>query len=75
MFIIDEAIDSIFDKPESVFFKTTVKELFFEGLRINCDVDDFAGSAVCNELEDQEDILVKESESVYRYGFLAKVCI
>lgn len=56
-----------------MFVKTSVKEMFFYGLRIDCTVEDFAGSAVCGALEDKEEILVEESESVYRYGFLAKV--
>lgn len=53
-----------------------MKELFFYGLRVDCsEIKDFAGSAVCSALQEKEDILIREAELRYRYGFLAKVCI
>lgn len=53
-----------------------MKELFFYGIRVDCsDVKDFAGSAVCSALKEKEDILIREGELRYRYGYLAKVYI
>ncbi|XP_014488833.1 PREDICTED: sensory neuron membrane protein 1-like [Dinoponera quadriceps] len=72
MGIISKAIDSIFKKPESIFIKTTVKELFFTGIYFECkDVTDFAGSAVCSSLREREHMFVREAELIYRYGYLA----
>ncbi|KAL6255879.1 hypothetical protein P5V15_013119 [Pogonomyrmex californicus] len=73
MGIISKALDSIFNKPESIFIKTTVKELFFYGISFDCtDVKDFAGSAVCSALQEKEDILIKEVDLRYRFGYFAK---
>ncbi|CAL1675564.1 unnamed protein product [Lasius platythorax] len=73
MGVISKAFDSIFQKPESIFIKTNVKELFFHGIPVDCsNVNDFAGSAVCSALQEKEDIFIKEGELRYRYGFMAK---
>lgn len=72
---LGKAFDSIFQKPESIFIKTTVKELFFDGIPVDCtDITDFAGSAVCGALKEREAIFILDGEARYRYGFLAKVC-
>lgn len=74
MLLIGKAIDSIFKKPESIFIKTTVKDLFFRGIYFECkDVTDFAGSAICNLLQEKEEMFMKEGDLTYRYGYLAKV--
>ncbi|XP_070167868.1 sensory neuron membrane protein 1-like isoform X3 [Polyergus mexicanus] len=73
MGVISKALDSIFQKPESIFIKTNMKELFFHGIRVDCsDIKDFAGSAVCSALQEKEDIFIREGELRYRYGYLAK---
>lgn len=73
MAVISKAFDSIFKKPESIFIKTTVRDLFFHGISFDCtDITDFAGSAVCNALQEKEQILIREEGLRYRYGFLAK---
>lgn len=75
MLLIDKAIDSIFKNPKSIFIKTTVKELFFNGVHFECkDITDFAGSTICGLLQEKQEMLVKEAELIYRYGYLAKVC-
>jgi len=73
--ILDKAIDSVFKKPDSIFIKTTVRDLFFYGIRFNCSVKDFAGSALCSALMKNKEILIQEDNSVYRYGYLAAVRI
>lgn len=77
-YIIDislgKALDSIFKKPESIFVKTTVRDLFFHGISFDCtDVTDFAGSAVCSALKERDHILIQEGGLRYRFGYLAKV--
>ncbi|XP_012524477.1 sensory neuron membrane protein 1 [Monomorium pharaonis] len=71
--VISKAFDSIFKKPQSIFIKTTVREVFFYGIKFDCtDITDFAGSAVCGALQEQEHILIKEEGLRYRFGYLAK---
>ncbi|XP_077281614.1 sensory neuron membrane protein 1-like isoform X1 [Temnothorax americanus] len=73
MGVISKALDSIFKKPQSIFIKTSVKDLFFNGIRFDCtDITDFAGSAVCNALQEREQILIREEGLRFRYGFLAR---
>ncbi|KYN23106.1 Scavenger receptor class B member 1 [Trachymyrmex cornetzi] len=71
--VISKAFDSIFKKPESIFIKTTVKDLFFDGILFDCtDITDFAGSAVCSALQEREEILIREEGLRFRFGYLAK---
>ncbi|XP_018346006.1 PREDICTED: sensory neuron membrane protein 1-like [Trachymyrmex septentrionalis] len=73
MGVISKAFDSIFKKPESIFIKTTVKDLFFNGILFDCtDITDFAGSAVCSALQEKEEILIREEGLRFRFGYLAK---
>ncbi|XP_032687350.1 sensory neuron membrane protein 1-like [Odontomachus brunneus] len=73
MAVISKAIDSIFKKPESIFIKTTVKELFFHGVYVDCrNITDFAGSAICTLLQEKDEMFIKEGDSIYKYGYLAK---
>ncbi|XP_072748118.1 sensory neuron membrane protein 1-like isoform X2 [Anoplolepis gracilipes] len=73
MGVISKALDSIFQKPESIFIKTNMKDLFFRGIFLDCsNISDFAGSAVCSALQEKEHLFIKEGELRYRYGFLAK---
>lgn len=72
---LDKALDSIFNKPKSMFIKTTIRDLFFNGIRFDCSVQDFAGVAVCNALKEKKETLIEESDSIFRYGFLAAVRI
>lgn len=58
-----------------MFIKTTVRELFFHGVRFDCSASDFAASAVCGALKEKEEILIPEGDSIYRFGYLAKVRI
>lgn len=73
MTALGKAFDSIFNKPNSIFIKTTIKDLFFNGIRFDCSVQDFAGVAVCNALKEKKETLIEESDSIFRYGFLATV--
>ncbi|EZA62031.1 Sensory neuron membrane protein [Ooceraea biroi] len=69
--IVNKALESIFKKPESIFIKTTVKDLFFRGITFDCSVTDFAGSAVCASLKERKDAGLIEEGDLIRYGYLA----
>lgn len=45
-----KAMDSLLRKPDSIFVKIKAKDLLFDGIVIDCNVKDFAGAAVCNEI-------------------------
>ncbi|XP_011499316.1 PREDICTED: sensory neuron membrane protein 1-like [Ceratosolen solmsi marchali] len=49
--VLSKAIDSIFGKPENLFIKTKVRNILFDGLLVDCNVQDFAGSAVCTQIK------------------------
>ncbi|XP_011499315.1 PREDICTED: LOW QUALITY PROTEIN: sensory neuron membrane protein 1-like [Ceratosolen solmsi marchali] len=49
--IIGKALDSIFNKPSNFFIKAKVKDIFFDGLPIDCTVMDLAGKAIRSELK------------------------
>lgn len=74
-FFLGKAINSIFQKPESVFIKAKVKDILFDGLPIDCTVTDFAGSAVCTILKEQAADLVKDGENKYLFSFFGGVSI
>ncbi|XP_014206753.1 sensory neuron membrane protein 1-like [Copidosoma floridanum] len=49
--ILSKAVDSIFGNPESLFVRVKARDLLFDGLAINCNATDFAGSTVCREVQ------------------------
>nr|AQN78521.1 sensory neuron membrane protein 1 [Meteorus pulchricornis] len=60
---VGKALDSVLHKPESVFMKTTPRELLWEGMLIDCTVKDGAGKALCKELRKDDSGLLKEGEN------------
>ncbi|XP_034946984.1 sensory neuron membrane protein 1-like [Chelonus insularis] len=62
-----KAIDSIFHKPDSIFIKTTARQILWDGLPVDCSVKDFAGSAVCSLLREDDSALIKDGEN-YRFA-------
>jgi scavenger receptor class B protein 1 len=46
-----KAIDSILKQPDSLFIRVKIKDILFNGLIIDCNVQDFPSSAVCGQLE------------------------
>ena len=47
--------------------------MLFNGLPIDCTVQDFAGGAVCGMLRDNADDLQKDGVDMYRFSFLGSV--
>ena len=76
-FIINEyvgkAVDSIFHKPDSIFVTAKAKDILFDGLPVDCDVKDFAGSAVCNLLKTEAKDLVPDGENRYKFSLFGGV--
>lgn len=72
MALSGKAIDSIFNKPDSIFVRTSVHDFLFGGLPINCNVKDFVGTVVCDILKDVPE-LIKDGEKHYRISMLGHV--
>ena len=68
---IGKAVDSIFKKPPSVFFKIKAQDILFNGLPIDCTVTDFAGKAVCSQLEGSD--LPNDGQNQYKFSIFGSV--
>nr|QHN69207.1 sensory neuron membrane protein 1 [Sirex noctilio] len=66
--LLGKAIDSIFVKPESVFVRVKARDILFDGLPIDCNVKDFAGSAVCATLKGQAKDFVVVGDNLYQFS-------
>lgn len=71
-FIIAKAVDSIFHKPDSVFVTATAREILWTGLPVDCSVKDFAGSAVCGILREDDSGFLKDGEN-YKFALFGAV--
>ncbi|XP_015114525.1 sensory neuron membrane protein 1 [Diachasma alloeum] len=67
---VAKAVDSIFKKPDSIFFKATVREFLWTGLPIDCTVQDLQGKAICSLLAENEAAFIKEGPQKYRFALL-----
>ncbi|CAB0034284.1 unnamed protein product [Trichogramma brassicae] len=71
MALANKAIDSIFKHPTSLFQKMTAMDFLFNGLPVDCTVEDFAGTAVCSRVKEQaEGTLVPDGTDRYRFSLL-----
>jgi scavenger receptor class B protein 1 len=52
--------------------KMKVMDLLFYGLPIDCNVQDFPGTAVCSMLKDSPDLL-KGGENIYKFSLFGTV--
>ncbi|XP_018359576.1 PREDICTED: sensory neuron membrane protein 1-like isoform X1 [Trachymyrmex cornetzi] len=66
--VVGKAVDSIFHKPDSIFVTAKAKDILFDGLPVDCDVKDFAGSAVCNLLKTEAKDLIPDGENRYKFS-------
>ncbi|XP_076281251.1 sensory neuron membrane protein 1 isoform X2 [Lasioglossum baleicum] len=55
--VVSKAMDSIFRKPQTIFMKVKAKDFLFDGIPIDCNVKDFAGSTICGVLKDRDDLI------------------
>nr|AKC58519.1 sensory neuron membrane protein 1 [Anomala corpulenta] len=69
--LINKAMNSIFRNPAHPFLTATFREIFFDGVIVNCSVTDFAGKAVCTQLktEGAKDFQFIE-ENVFKFSLL-----
>nr|AVM18969.1 sensory neuron membrane protein 1 [Holotrichia parallela] len=69
--LINKAMNSIFKNPKTPFLTATFKQIFFDGVIVNCSVPDFAGKAVCTQLktEGAKDFEFIE-ENVFKFSLL-----
>lgn len=72
-FFTDKAINSIFKNPDNVFVKVKAMDLMFDGLPIDCTVQDFAGSAVCTMLKENADDFIPDGVDRYKFALFGAV--
>lgn len=72
--LINKAMNSIFKNPPHPFLTATFREIFFDGVIVNCSVTDFAAKAVCTQLktEGAKDFQFIE-ENVFKFSLLGTV--
>lgn len=54
--LASKAINSIYNKPDSIFVTAKAMDILFDGVLIHCGVKDFAGKAVCTQLKESPDL-------------------
>ncbi|XP_076661699.1 sensory neuron membrane protein 1 isoform X2 [Halictus rubicundus] len=62
--VANKGVDSIFKKPKTIFMKVKAKDILFDGMAIDCNVKDFAGSTICGVLKERKDLL-PGGENIY----------
>ncbi|CAG9861576.1 unnamed protein product [Phyllotreta striolata] len=49
--ILNQAFETIFKNPQSIYLTDKVKNILFDGMELNCEGADFAAKAVCTQLK------------------------
>lgn len=70
--LINKAIKSIYKDPSSIFLTDKADNILFDGVKIDCDVKDFAGKAICSQLKEQPS-LKKLTEDELSFALLSPV--
>lgn len=73
--ILNKALYTIFEDPQTVYLTDKVKNILFDGSRINCNVTDFTAKAVCSQLRLQIPGLKEPQPNIFLFAFLASVSI
>ncbi|RZC31976.1 sensory neuron membrane protein 1-like, partial [Asbolus verrucosus] len=68
--IVNKALKSIFRDPQNIYITTKVKDILFDGITINCNIHDFAGTAVCTQLKTQVPDLTEIERNVFKFSIL-----
>lgn len=66
-------MNSIFKKPKTPFLTATFRDIFFDGVIVNCSVTDFAGKAVCTQLKTEGKDFEYIEENVFKFSLLGAV--
>lgn len=68
------AINGLYNNPSDVFYTGTVKNLLFEGIKLDCSSDSYEVSGVCSELESDAYPQVKRvSDTEFTFSLLGNV--
>ncbi|KAJ3631490.1 hypothetical protein MTP99_012613 [Tenebrio molitor] len=68
--IVNKALKSIFHDPQDIYIRTKVRDFLFDGITINCNVQDFAATAVCTQIKAQVPGLVEVQKNVFKFSIL-----
>lgn len=68
------AINGIYNNPSDVFYTGPVKNILFEGIKLDCSSDSYEVSGVCSELEsDAYPQVRKISETEFSFSLVGNV--
>ncbi|PSN29632.1 hypothetical protein C0J52_27456 [Blattella germanica] len=66
--VVAKAIPHIFRDPTSVFLTAPARDILFDGVLINCTIQDFAARALCNVMKAQGGF-EKVGKSSFKFSF------
>ncbi|KAL3265256.1 hypothetical protein HHI36_009470 [Cryptolaemus montrouzieri] len=68
--ILAKAIKSIFREPKTMYLTDSVRNILFDGMKINCSVTDFPGKAVCSQLKTQLPGVKEVEKGLYSFSLI-----
>lgn len=72
--MVNQALNDIFHKPDTVYITVPVRELLFDGVTINCTVKEVSAKAICAGLGIMKsNELKKVGKNTYKFSFLGGV--
>lgn len=73
--IVNQAISLIFANPQSIYLTVKVKDILFDGTKINCNVREFPAKAVCTQIKSQVPGIIESAsdKNVYLFSLLGPV--
>lgn len=73
MGLASKAVATIFRNPTTAFLTAKVNDILFDGVLINCTVNDFGAKAVCAQLKAEAEGLKFQTETEYLFSLLGPV--
>ena len=67
-----KAFQQLFDLKESPFLTAKVMDILFDGVGINCDLEDLEASIVCQNLESEKSV-TKINDTYYAVSIFGSV--
>lgn len=71
--LVSKAMNVIFNNPKTPFINVAVKDFLFEGMKFNCDGDDFSVKAVCAAVKSEGQGVHAYNETYFSVSMLGHV--
>lgn len=74
--MVNKAIPHLFGDPKSIFFKTTAREILFDGVTVNCTkAKEFAANSICDQLRANPKGLLPVEDGTFKFSIFGLVSI